>query len=927
MTIHRPGAPRLRGRDDETSDLEGRLQRAREGGGGAVVLVGDSGAGATLLLRQLERTARADGFAVLTATGSASERAVPLAGIHQLLHPLAGHVHALPPAQRRAVSGALDGGADSSSSGFTLRSGVHGLLALASRDAPVLCVVDTASLLDDASAEIVAFCARRLARSRVLLVVADPSALFDGLDVLTLGPLDRATCELVVADQAETDIPPEIAGVLWEAAGGNPRDLLELCAAVTAGMLSGLDPVPESLPPESAQRRASRRRLLGLSDSARALLAIVACAVETTTPVAEACARVRGIDPAHLDECIRSGLVRVSGDHLGLRSALVRSGLYADLGSHERRAAHQLLADVLERTHDPRGAWHRARSGDVGPATVRLLAYAAAECARRGEHDWAARLLEEGAVHVERRPERSVLLLAAASAAWTGGQTSRARALLHRSTAMAGTSTTRGRAGLLRGEVELRTGVPAVAAGELVLAAEHLAELDPTRAAHALSLAHEAACIAGDRDRRTDLAARAEAARRTAGGRAGGLVGAAPDEAVRAILLDHVVGIEAGLHGDPVRALGPLRAVLAAARTHPDPFVRVRGSEAAFALGDGRTAYDLAGWAVADAARRGDRAVLAWAMVYRSMGALLQGSHARAAASSLEGLAHARELGQHNCVVDHLSILALVSAVDGDHATAALRIAAASEGIAARGLERPRTLLAWASVCTDLALERPADALDRFHLMAVGGRSHPALQAMATPHLVEAALRAKQRERATEALKMYDTWVTATRDEARLALSHRCHALLATTSAEAEEHFARAIDLHESSGIELDLARTEFLYASYLRRSRQPAAARSYLSEALKIFEAHRSELWAERTRAELRAAGGATGVRPATSVGLGQLTPQQQRIAELAAEGATNQEIADQLVVSPRTVEHHLRNTFVKLGIRSRGEISRLIA
>lgn len=919
----------MRGRDAVTSELEALLQRARDGAGGAVAVVGESGAGATLLMRWLERAGAAEGFAVHTAAGSTTERGVPLAGLHQLVHPFMTRVVALPPAQREAVARALDAGAGSAPPSFALRSGVHGLLVRASTERPLLCVVDSADLLDDASAAVLSFCARRLGGTRVLLVVAthprDPArpAPFDELDALVLGPLDRTTGELVVADQVTTHVPPEITGVLWEVAAGNPRDLVELCAGVTSDVLSGLAPAAERLPPDSPRRLVVRRRLEEMTEPARVLLLILVCAVETSAVVLDACARERGIDPASFDECVGSGLVEAVDGRLTFRSALVRSCLDADLGTQERRAAHRLLADVLDGVGDPRAAWHRVRSGEVGAGAVRGLVDGAAECAGLGDHDWAARLLEEAAPHVEEGPARSAVLLSAASAAWTAGRTGRARALLHRSAALAGTPTARGCAELLRGEIELRTGMPAVAASELVLAARLLVPEDPTRAALALSLAQEAASISGDHEQRAEVALLAGAVPRSA------------SDSVREIVLDHVAGVEAGLHGDPVRAVGPLRAVRAGAQAHTDAFVRVRGSEAAFGLGDGRAAYELADLAVADAKRRADRAVLPWATVYRSMGALLQGNPARAAASSLEGLAHSRAVGHHSCTVDHLSILALLSAMDGDHATAALRIAAASEGIDARGLERPRTLLAWASVCNDLALDRHADALDRFHLLAVGGRSHPTLEAMATPHLVEAAIRAKQRDRAVDALAMYDTWVTATHDEARLALSHRCHALLATLPADVEDHFAHAIALHESSGQELDLARTEFLYASYLRRSRQPSAARAYLAEALKIYEAHQSEHWAERTRAELRAAGGAAGTgpaaapaaRPAASAALSGLTPQQRRIAELAAEGATNQEIADQLVVSPRTVEHHLRNMFVKLGIRSRGEISRLIA
>ncbi|MFD0431688.1 helix-turn-helix transcriptional regulator [Streptomyces zhihengii] len=109
----------------------------------------------------------------------------------------------------------------------------------------------------------------------------------------------------------------------------------------------------------------------------------------------------------------------------------------------------------------------------------------------------------------------------------------------------------------------------------------------------------------------------------------------------------------------------------------------------------------------------------------------------------------------------------------------------------------------------------------------------------------------------------------------------------------------------------------------WLRRRRRLREARGRLRDALCAFERCGARVWADQTRAELRATGGATG---GSAGPLERLTPQQLRIARCVADGATNREVALRLSVSPRTVDHHLRNVFAALGVRSRVELSRLV-
>ncbi|WP_240802866.1 helix-turn-helix transcriptional regulator [Streptomyces sp. A1499] len=135
-----------------------------------------------------------------------------------------------------------------------------------------------------------------------------------------------------------------------------------------------------------------------------------------------------------------------------------------------------------------------------------------------------------------------------------------------------------------------------------------------------------------------------------------------------------------------------------------------------------------------------------------------------------------------------------------------------------------------------------------------------------------------------------------------------------------------ALARHELSGGDFEHARTQLLHGKWLRRRRRPGEARGRLRDALVSFERCGARAWAEQARAELRATGEAGAAEPPEGP-LSSLTPQQLRIARRVAEGATNREVARHLSVSPRTVDHHLRNVFALLGVRSRVELSRLVA
>ena len=138
----------------------------------------------------------------------------------------------------------------------------------------------------------------------------------------------------------------------------------------------------------------------------------------------------------------------------------------------------------------------------------------------------------------------------------------------------------------------------------------------------------------------------------------------------------------------------------------------------------------------------------------------------------------------------------------------------------------------------------------------------------------------------------------------------------------AESQYRAAIDHLTPTALRLDLARTCLVYGEWLRRVRRNVEAREQLRIAHGLFSDFGMEAFAERARVELRATGEHARARSVETSN--QLTPQESQIAQLVAEGATNNEIAAQLFITPRTVEYHLHKVFRKVGVKSRTQLAR---
>jgi DNA-binding CsgD family transcriptional regulator len=905
----------LYGREAESAAVEGLIAGAGSSQSGALVVRGDPGLGKSALLGHA--TDHATGMRVLRAVGIEAESELAFAALHQLARPVLDHLARLPEPQAAALAGALGLSRVSVQDRFLIGVGVLSLLAEAAEDAPLVCVVDDAQWLDRPSADALTFAARRLeAEGVVLLFAARDGELrrFEapGLAELRLTGLGADAAGALLAEHAPVGLFAGVRDRLVENAAGNPLALIELAGLLTDEQLAGRAPLPDPLPRSAEIERVYLERARALPAPAQALLLLIAADDTGSLATVFEAAATLGIEPDALEPAEAAGLVQAFDAAVELRHPLVRSTLYRDATFAERQAAHRALAEVFEGDQDAdRRAWHRAAAS---PGQDEEVAGELEQAARRARHRSgfaaAARALERAAELSSSDEARGRRLVAAAEDAWLAGSPDQALALLDRADGLVADVRPRADVLRLRGTIELRCGVPAEAATILAAGAAEVASIDPAKAIEMLVEAAQAASYAGDAAQIVEFGRRASAL----------LEHDDPDER---FTVDVIVGIGSLLAGDAASGVPLLREALALAVGFQDPRRLVHAGACAGYLGEEATEHELYGRAVARARETGAVAMLPYVLGFLARAEAVDGRYAAAAAHASEGLDLAHETGQQNSVCHLHASLALIAALEGREDECRSHAAAALEPATARGLGYQAALADWALARLDLSLGKPQEALVRLSALATAGpgEGHPFVKLVSTPDLVEAAVHASQPAAAQAALIEFERFGRETTPPWTLALVARCRGLLSAGGA-AERHFKEALRLHGESSRPLDRARTELSFGEFLRRDGRRKEARLRLRTAMDAFERLNAAGWAERARVELRASGETARERDPSAAD--RLTPQERQIMRFVAEGSTNKQVAAQLFLSPRTVDHHLRNVFLKLGISSRAELIR---
>ena len=911
-----PSPPLLLGRTGELEILDQLIANVRSGQSAVLVLRGEPGIGKTSLLRHL--IGRASGFQVVRAAGVESEMELAFAGLHQLCAPMFGRLGALAEPQQRGLSVAFGLASGHNPDRFLVALGALSLMAETSEEQPLLCVVDDAQWLDQASAQVLGFVGRRLLAESVALVFAartpsqgasSPDHLA-GLPELRLGGLAEEPARTLLATVTSGPLDESVRARIIEETHGNPLALLELCRGLGAAELAGGFALPDAGDLPRRIEAQYLERLAELPEQAQHLVLLAAA-----DPVGDAAlvlrgAHVLGLDTAGIKLAADAGLLEF-GVNVRFRHPLVRSAVYRAAAAQDRRAAHAALATVTDPGVDPdRRAWHRAHA-TAGPdeAVAAELINSAGRALRRGGVAASAAFWQRAVALTPDLGERASRALAAAEAKYAAGDFVAAQTLLV--TAEVGPLGELGHAHVQRMRAQiafaLRRGSDAPPL--LLRAAQRLQPLDAELARQTYLEALVAAIYAGRLACGQDAADIARTAR---------AVPFDPEPLPHSQLL--LRGLAVRLTDGYAAAAPMLTEALRRYRAGPQEldWLRVSYSLVAMDLWDDEAWFSLAAGQVRLARANGTLSWLPFALDYLAENHIQAGQLSAAAALLTEG--ERIDPGIRAATLPYVSLL--LAAWRGDAPAAAELTEVMVQGASARGEGTALTYAEYANAVLHNGLGNyglAAQAADQ-----ASAADELVISPWALYELTEAAARSDQRESAVAAADRLSEIAAASGRDWACGAAARSRALLAEGRA-AEEEYREALERLSRTRMATHLARARLSYGEWLRRENRRIDARNQLRPAFEAFVAMGTQAWAERARRELVATG--EKVRKRSDGTRGELTPQEEEIAQLARDGLTNPEIGAQLFIGARTVEWHLRKVFHKLDISSRRELDEALS
>ncbi|MEW1865403.1 AAA family ATPase [Streptomyces sp. NPDC088194] len=937
----------LHGRGAEADTVEALLDGARAGRSGVLVVRGDAGIGKTALLAHAVECARAADFTVMRSSGVEFEAELPYAGLELLLRKAMGAIGSVPEPQQRALRAAFGLTAGNAGEPMFVGLAVLSLLSGHAGDGPLLCVVDDAQWLDRASADALAFAARRLDAEGVVMLFAarDGEGAFvaPGLPELRLGGLDATAAGTLLAERG-AGLGTAVRRRVLAEAQGNPLALLELPLALdpaggadgsgAAGAAGpGADLGPDPLPLTSRLEAAFHGRVADLPRGTQTLL-LIAAADHTGHPdTLLAAATALGVGVDDLPPAQDAGLVLVDEeDRLRFRHPLMRAAIHQRAPLPERLAAHRALAEAADPVHDPdHRAWHLAMAA-TGPdeEVAAALEATAARARRRSGHSAASVAYERAARLSTDSTARADRLLLAAEAASEAGELPRARDFAEQaarvaapvlSPGSAAEAVIRARTLYVRALADFWQGAFPGAHRMLLVGADAVAVVDPERAGRMLVQAVHTAWYLG-------AAEVEETVRRLAA------LELPRDAAIRPVadFFAGALGVpgpaSASAPPTPEELLPAAAAVRAANGGDADPRELVMLCAAGMLRGQDDQTYELAAQLATESRDSGGVGRLATVLFFRAEVEVFESRIAEAYATAAEGLRIARDTQQAQWVSQLSGALAQVAALRGDEEECRAHVAEALAAAPGAPTAPGAGWAYWSQGLLDLGLGRAGSALERLELLTEPLLRHHICTTRSVPDLVEAAVRLGEPGRAAEPFARFERWARRTGQDWAEAMVARCRALLAPDD-QAEAYFTAALAAHDPHRRALEAARTELLYGEWLRRARRRSEAAGRLRSALEVFERLGARPWTERARGELGASGALVTVHQETRSLAEQagLTPQEGQIVRLAAHGLSNKDIAARLFLSPRTVGYHLYKAYPKLGVASRGELSGLLA
>jgi DNA-binding CsgD family transcriptional regulator len=937
--------PVLLEREHELAALHLALAEAHRGRGRMVLVEASAGFGKTSLLRAAAEDAGGMGFTCLRARAGELERDFAYGCVRQLLEPVIARASG--PERERLFAGAAALAqplfaptatappAEPADTTFSMLHGLYWLLNNLADEGPVALSVDDLQWTDAESLRFLAYLAPRLDGLAVAAIAsARPGdARGDGVARLAAapeatlirpGPLSADGTARLCGQRLGADVTPEFADACWQATGGNPFFLEALLHEMreqgVAPDAAGAARVRGTGPPAVAQAV-----LLRLSDAPATATALVrAVAVLGDGAALGEAAGLAGItvdEAARVHDLLARLEILTPGDDLEFAHPIVREAVYADLGPRERARAHARAADVLGAggAAEERIAAQLAEAepaGDTG--RVELLRRVAADALARGAPAAAVAWLRRAVAEPPPVAARGALLLELAAAELrvaapeatahlvAAVELLREPAPLSRAVRLLGNAYTWARQSDRAVEV-LAAAVPVVEPSDRELALYIEADL----AAHAQEASREA---------------RLPAARRLE--RYAGLRGATPGER---LVLACLAFERARASGSEREAAAHLERALAGGRllaeqdldVPPTMYVLVVGLLATDALD---LADEVMDRMLADARARVSVPAIAFVLAHQAVSSLRRGALARAESEARTALdlltTHDIPLG------GELALGVLVGALveQGD-------VEAADRALAASGLGgdippgMPTNRLLLARGVLRLAQGRAAEAADdiaefgrRDELWGGASPLASRWRSQAALALLAAGDAERARRLALDDLDLARRWGAAS----GIGVALRAAALV-EGGPSCIERLGEAVELLAGSPERLAHATALTDLGAGLRRGNRRREARDSLRAGMQLAGECGARPLVDRARTELRAAGGRSS--DPWGSGTQRLTASERRVAELAAEGLSNPEIAQALFVTRKTVETHLGSVYRKLDISGRGKLHRVLA
>ncbi|WP_292989988.1 LuxR family transcriptional regulator [Mycobacterium sp.] len=887
----------------------------------ALLLEGEPGIGKTTVwLAGLEQ-ARELGFRILSTRTAAVESGLAYASLADLLRRVdTAILDRLPPPQKLAVDRILlrTGDDDTATDQHAASAAFLAIVEMLRETSPVLVAIDDLQWLDPSSRHVVAFAARRLAAGVGMLITrrtdnhGDVVPLFefarpDLAQRITLKPLSLGALHAVVTARLGRSFPRPTMVKILEVSRGNPFYAVEFARVIEARLPVGEITLPRTL------SEIVQSRLDGLDGDLQNALLALACMTSATT---EQLARAADAAPGHLVDLLEQaeakGIVEIEGSRIEFAHPLLARGSYDAATPAQRRVMHRRLAGVVDQPEV------RARHLALGATrqdnqTLQALD-AAAESARiRGAPAAAAELLELALQRGGDTPERRIRT---ATHHFAAGDTGRARSLLENTVSELQRGDTRAEALHTLAIVRLEDDSFAEAATLLNEGLDGQIQNDELRAQLLITLSY-ALLNSGD----------SAGALRT--------IDAAATEADKigsphlASMAQSMRVVQRFMRGDGFDETSIAEAILTEDRDANVPLAfrpHVQNAMLLGLVGKLDRAHEEMLSIRRECVETGGESELMFVGFHTVLQAIWRGDMSEALLVTEDSMERAKQLGGDFPAFIALTLRATVAAYAGREDDARRDI---GEALAAGQRSSAFALLGWTvSVLGFLEVSlgnyaAAAAALEPLLAMLnAQPRATEIIPASCLPDAIEALT---QLGRFDEAERLVDNtehngrrlnrpWILAVGSRARSTLLAARGGLEAAVTAAQD-----AMSEHERLQMPFERARTQLLLGQLLRRQRRREAATAVQREALATFEQLDMPLWTARAKASLSRDGNKT---PRTSV----LTASEQRVAELAASGMTNRDVAATLFISVKTVEVNLTRIYRKLDIHSRAELGRRI-